>query len=421
MAMTRSINAEAEDRAVAPKPDASLLFRLPWTAADNAMTWLEPTRRCNMVCDACFARNDASGDKPLDVIRTELEAMLRVRRCDALLVAGGEPLVHPHIVEVVRMVRDAGVKPVLVTNARALDPPLLRELKRAGARGFTFHVDSHQSRPGWEGCSELELNWLRQELADMVYAEGGMSCAFNVTVFPDTLAQVPGIVRWAVSAPDRVHILTLICVRVAEPEGPFRFLSQGRPVDLERSPYRGACGVSYLRTEDIYGAIREVLPGFEFCAYLGGTVHPGSLKWVLGCHLTAGGVSFGQLGARSMELIQNGYHALRGRFLACSSPKDMRRDKASTLLGVVDSETRKAAGRYFREIVKRPLRFFSPLYLQSISVVQPVDILPNGEMDTCDGCPNRTYWNGRLVPACRLEEYRSYGGPLQAVPRDVPG
>jgi MoaA/NifB/PqqE/SkfB family radical SAM enzyme len=110
------------------------------------MTWLEPTRRCNIVCDACFAENDPLSQKPLAQIQRELETMLRLRRCDAMLIAGGEPLTHPEIVEVVAMVHRAGVKPVLVTNGVLLDRPLLRRLKQAGAYGLTLHVDSHQSR-----------------------------------------------------------------------------------------------------------------------------------------------------------------------------------------------------------------------------------------------------------------------------------
>ena len=47
------------------------------------------------------------------------------------------------------MVAAKGLKPVLVTNAVGLTPALLVDLKTAGLFGFTFHVDSHQSRPGW--------------------------------------------------------------------------------------------------------------------------------------------------------------------------------------------------------------------------------------------------------------------------------
>ncbi|HVO75582.1 MAG TPA: hypothetical protein VMT35_16245, partial [Ignavibacteriaceae bacterium] len=72
--------------------DVSNLFRLPWTAADNAMTWLEPTRQCNMHCDACFHANDNNSIKPIEQIKYEIESMLRLRKCDAMLIAGGEPL-----------------------------------------------------------------------------------------------------------------------------------------------------------------------------------------------------------------------------------------------------------------------------------------------------------------------------------------
>ena len=29
------------------------LYRLPWTLADNAISWLEPTAICNLACDGC--------------------------------------------------------------------------------------------------------------------------------------------------------------------------------------------------------------------------------------------------------------------------------------------------------------------------------------------------------------------------------
>ena len=52
--------------------------------------------------------------------------------------------------------------------------------------------------------------------------------------------------------------------------------------------------------------------------------------------------------------------------------------------------------------------------------MQPHDILSNGEQDECDGCPNKTFWNGRLVSECRKEDYTNYGRPLMTVPkRDV--
>jgi len=409
------MNGNAE-RADAP-PDPRRMFRLPWTAADNAMTWLEPTRRCNITCDACFAQNDPRSEKPLDRIRAELEATLRLRRCDTMLVAGGEPLTHPGIVDVVRMVREAGVKPVLVTNGVALDRGLVHELRRAGAHGFTFHVDSHQRRPGWTGATEPQLNELRGYLAGLVRAEGGMVCGFNTTIFPDALRYVPDVVAWALSRPELVQVLTLICVRGAEPEGAFAFMAGGREVDMGATPYAADVEIGHLTAVDLYREVRRVVPDFRLCAFLGGTALPDSLKWSIGLVLTSGRRVAGVAGARTMELVQNVHHLFRGRYLAYGPPRASRMGKLTLLLGVVDPVLRRTAFRWLATALRHPSELLRTLWLQSISIVQPVDILPNGEMDTCDGCPNRTFFAGRLVPACRLDEYQRWGGPVTAAPR----
>lgn len=400
-------------------PDPRLLFRLPWTASDNAMTWLEPTRRCNITCDACFVENDRSSDKPLDQIRSELEVMLRLRRCDAMLIAGGEPLVHPQIVDVVRLVSEFGVKPVIVTNGVGLDRDRIRELKRAGAHGFTLHVDSHQYRPGWIGKTEQELNALRSTFADLIYEEGGLTCGFNTTIFPDTLEAVPDIVAWAVGAPDRVHVLTLICVRMVSPDAPYDFYVGRDRVDMSASPYVSKVDYEHLTTLDIYRRIREALPDFEFCAYLGGTVDPQSLKWVVGTRVGSSRRSYGYIGARSMELLQTLHHVLRGRYLAFTRPRTSRSGRVALLLSLADRSMRRAAVRYTGTVLRHPAELFKKLHMQTISVVQPADVMPTGEYDTCDGCPNRTLWQDRLVPACRAEEYRQFGGPVRVVPRNT--
>ena len=35
-------------------------------------------------------------------------------------------------------------------------------------------------------------------------------------------------------------------------------------------------------------------------------------------------------------------------------------------------------------------------------------------MNMCDACPDITYWDGKLVHSCRLDEWRMFGGYLQA-------
>ena len=393
------------------------LFRMPWTSSDNAMSWLEPTRRCNITCDACFATNDPKSEKPLDRIEREVEAILKLRRSDGMFIAGGEPLTHPRIVEIVRVVAAHGVKPVLVTNGVGLTPALLSDLKKAGLFGFTFHVDSHQSRPGWKGKTERELNTLRQELADMVHDEGGMICGYNVTVFPDTLADVPDIVAWALRNADRVQSYTLTVLRLVEADSGFDYYAGDRKIDVSETVYYSPIPYRRLMSADIRAEIRKVIPDFRLCAFLGGTVRPDALKLGLACLIVGARKVFGCLGPKTMELLQNGHHWFTGRYFAFGRPSLNRKVRLMFVLGLFDPEIRRACGRYLRAALKDPRLLARRLSIQTINVEQPFDILQNGEQDHCDGCPNLTLWRDRLVPACVLEEYMRYGMAVVAVPK----
>jgi pyruvate-formate lyase-activating enzyme len=206
-------------------------YRLPWSLNDNVLSWLEPTKRCNLYCEGCYSRNEKDRDKSLAQVREDLGVFVKNRQFDSVSITGGDPLMHPEIVEIVRIIRhEFDKKPVLNTNGLALTPQLTRELKQAGLFGFTFHVDSGQIRPGWKDKSEVELNALRLELAQMAAAVGGLSVAFNATVYPHTLEQVPAILDWAREHIDLVHSLVFILFRTSQTKH-FEYYAQGKKID----------------------------------------------------------------------------------------------------------------------------------------------------------------------------------------------
>ena len=96
-------------------------YRLPWTLTDNVLGWLEPTKRCNLYCEGCYSRNDTNSDMSIDELRSDLRVFVKQRKLDSISIAGGDPLLHPRIVEIVRMVRhEFGLKPIVNTNGLAL-------------------------------------------------------------------------------------------------------------------------------------------------------------------------------------------------------------------------------------------------------------------------------------------------------------
>ena len=104
-------------------------YRLPWNLADNAITWLEPTTKCNIYCEGCYRENDPQGHRPLESVIEELEALKNLRKTDGISIAGGEPLIYPDIVPLVQYISSQGWKPIVNTNGQALNPQMVKDLK----------------------------------------------------------------------------------------------------------------------------------------------------------------------------------------------------------------------------------------------------------------------------------------------------
>jgi len=118
-----------------------------------------------------------------------------------------------------------------------------------------------------------------------------------------------------------------------------------------------------------------------------------------------------------MELAQTLNHLRKGTYLAYTKPSVQRNAKAMLLLAPVDRGLRAIARKYLGAIARNPLNLFRRLHLQSVTIIQPADVLCNGAMSMCDGCPDITVWNDELVWSCRLEEQMKFGCFVRAVPK----
>ncbi|MCM2271139.1 MAG: radical SAM protein [candidate division Zixibacteria bacterium] len=395
------------------------LYRLPWNLADNGISWLEPTSVCNMACDGCY-RQDTAGHKSWEEVCHDLDVFERLRKSDAISIAGGDPLVYPQIVELVREVRRRGFKPILNTNGQALSPELLRELKDAGVFGITIHVDSNQGRGGkWHNANELELNELRLQYARMIASVGGVACAFNATVYDENVRYLPGMVKWAQEHIDIVHTMVFICFRHVIPDMPFDWYAGGKKVDWQSLWYHSDSKRRIdIKSTDLVKLMRETEPEFAPSAYINGTEEPDSLKWLLTVRLGNTQTILGYIGPKVVELSMAAYHFVNDRYLSYGTPKSMTRGRsAAWLLWPLDAGMRKITARYLGYLSRNPFRLFKKLHFQSIMFIQPVDCLPDGRQNMCDSCPDLTVFEDRLVYSCRLEEMKRFGTFLQTVRR----
>jgi 7,8-dihydro-6-hydroxymethylpterin dimethyltransferase len=167
---------------------------------------LEITQRCNLDCTCCYLseHSEAVRDLPLGEVFRRIDLIHDYfGPGTAVQVTGGDPTLRKksELVQIVRRVRERGMRPTLFTNGIKTNREYLRELAEAGLADVAFHVDLTQERKGY--ASEVELNAVRQQYVDSC-RDSGLSVFFNFTVTEQSFHEIPEIVRFYVRNADVV-------------------------------------------------------------------------------------------------------------------------------------------------------------------------------------------------------------------------
>ena len=402
-------------------PEKSERYRLPWSSNDNPIAWLEITDVCNIHCKGCYRRN-LSGHRPLAELKEEVDFLLRMRNPDGISIAGGEPLIYPDIVPLVGHIASKGLKPIIITNVRALSEPLLRDLVRAGLAGVTCHIDMLQERSdGGRGWTERDLLPLRQEKADLLWkvGRGAVNVTFNQTVYHENFQYIPDIVRWGRANVRKVHGLVFICYRgMPITEG---VSYDAREVSKEQLQQdlgytESDTGQIDILSVDVYNLLKDHFgDSYESSAYLGGTGHIKDYKWLIGASIVDGsGTALGPIGPRAMEFTQSSHHWRHGRYVSYLARHSISRSLV-LFSGLIGDRVMRGTRRRVARSLWNPLNWARPVYVQSIGIVQAPEMMENGTASMCESCPDMCVWKGNLVNSCRLDEYRRYGKLLNAI------
>ncbi len=98
---------------------------------------------CNFACRHCYSRNDTHDELSSDVLFSCLE---KVAKAGVLSVnfGGGEPLLHPHLLETASFARKLGLRVSMNSNGWLIDEQMAVSLKEAGFSKVGISIDSHQ-------------------------------------------------------------------------------------------------------------------------------------------------------------------------------------------------------------------------------------------------------------------------------------
>lgn len=102
---------------------------------------LVPTRRCNLRCGYCNEWDSTSPPVPIKTVRAWLDKLHQLGTF-AIEFSGGEPLLHPGIVELIAHAsRLRFLKRMLITNGFLLTERIIREMNDAGLTDLQVSVD----------------------------------------------------------------------------------------------------------------------------------------------------------------------------------------------------------------------------------------------------------------------------------------
>jgi len=196
--------AKPEHRVVADLAARLPAYRHATVLGSPTLVDLQLTRRCRMGCPHCYASSEPSGEHMhVDAALRAIDAMAEAGVCQ-LAIGGGEPLLHPGIVQVLHHARDRGVVPNLTTTGDGLGPQTLRALAECcGAVGLSLEgVDDEYDRRRKSGfaffCRVLEA-----------LQSAGVQVVFQVTLSAENLRALPSIVDYCLSCPDLYGVIFL--------------------------------------------------------------------------------------------------------------------------------------------------------------------------------------------------------------------
>ncbi len=382
-----------EGRRVKEGPMKIQAWRLPWRQQWVPHALLDILRGCNISCRACYNTEPPQG-KSLEQVRHEFEILRQHRRLDSLSIVGGEPTLHPQLVEIVRLVKAAGVSVELFTNGLRLDPGLLGQLQAAGTDLVFLHIDAQQTRPDLDAAAPRALEKLRAEKAAQV-AAAGLEVGLSITAYPDALGEVDEAVEFVLNSP-HVDYLVVTLFRdvsaISNLSGCLETGIRGEPAAVEQ---RG----DGLSNEQMAERLFDRFGLLPF-AYVGSNLDDHDPRWVsylIGAAVSAGRrADWAMLRASAAErLFLTLSRWLRGRY-----PFYVKQDPGRFRLQLLLNSL--TGGRLWSNwrLLARSFGNGRTLRAKRLLVQSPAQLDPDGRLRHCRECPDASIRHGRLVPCC---------------------
>ncbi len=377
---------------------------MPFGGKDVPHIVIEVNQACNLACKACY--KDRHGyTKPLQQICDEIDLAAEQRNLDMLTLAGGEPTLHPQLVEVIAHATARGIKTSLLTNGSLLDDERLEAYAGAGLTRVALHVDTLQNRPDApaDASCEADLDPLRTAIGERV-ARHGLLCGQVATLYQSNLDDLPSMIDLALRSRDTSLVLMTLCTdfrAIAEAHG-----QPGGPVfdDHQR-----------LVDEDVVcDDVSRVLArshGLAPLHHIASDHREDEKRWLLylGFAITDPDGGYRTLFLsprfrRTVWLANEMQRWTKGRYKFDMVPGRVACVMVCLLYALLGLSWTNfwSVASFLRHLFRRGTRIHSKVLVFQ----KPPNLTADGEIEACKDCPDATVRDGEIVPLCLADILR---------------
>ncbi len=152
---------------------------------------IETNLTCNIRCRGCYNLSKTFV-KPLARIKSEIDLALQKRNLETITLLGGEPTLHPDLVEIIRYIKSKKVICEMLTNGilflQDKGESLLDEIIQAGLDRIVLHVDVGQSH------IHQDINEVRHTLFKK-FERRKIFFSLSITIYHDNTGKIPSIMK----------------------------------------------------------------------------------------------------------------------------------------------------------------------------------------------------------------------------------
>ena len=131
---------------------------------------VELTHSCNLNCIYCYQAHDKKISSPILGFKDYLEIFKKILHnapIDSVTLMGGEPLLYPDLIPLIKGLKSLGLSIGIATNATLLNKKNIERLIHAGVSSFEISLDSYHPETLAAMTGNKEIQKLKENLLEI--------------------------------------------------------------------------------------------------------------------------------------------------------------------------------------------------------------------------------------------------------------